>query len=164
MLDEKEISKIIEWIESYEPKPKKTKIVNSVPSGRPIFGMIVMNEVEKDLDENDEQFSEVLMKFLNKKKMDNVRCYTHAYIRQETFSRIYSGDRKPTKEQAARLALSMHLDIDDYDELLKAASYARSNNKKDPLAVVGWCIAHNEYELADVEEAVFTITGKHLYE
>lgn len=163
MLEEKVIKEICEWIDTRTIKANEAKSFSSISSGVPRFGFIVVSKVEEDLDANNETFAEVLMKYLNKKNISNVDCYSHANITKETFSKIYSGKTKyPKRENVALLAISLKLDIDEYHEFIKAASYASSRDKTDPLNVVEYFIERGEYDLLNIEEAVLKITGKFL--
>lgn len=163
MLEEKIINEICEWIDNRTIKANKPSIFTSAPSGIHAFGLITVSKVEEDLTANNETFAEVLMKFLNKKNISNVDCYSHANITKETFSKIYSGKTKnPKRENVALLAISLKLDIDEYREFITAASYASSRDKTDPLNVVEYFIQRGEYDLLNIEEAVYKITGKYL--
>ena len=163
MLEEKVINEICEWIDTRIIKTSKPIISTGVPSGVHGFGFITVSKVEEDLDANNETFAEVLMKYLDKKNISNVDCYSHANITKETFSKIYSGKTKyPKRENVALLAISLKLDINEYHDFIEAASYASSRDKTDPLNIVEYFIERGEYDLLNIEEAVLKITGKYL--
>lgn len=159
------INEIINYIDKYKHKinsslKQDTSNYESVP--RYSLSFISADKVKNDLSKSHEVFSEVINRKLKEKNLTEPECYKKANISKGTFNKIINNNVKPKKENVALISISLGLDSKEYDEFISSAGYARSNDINDPLNIVGYFIDHDEFDMDEIEDAVYEITGKHL--
>ena len=81
-------------------------------------------------------FQEHLLKLIAVRDMKNSRAYNGANITKQHFSKIMSNRHyNPSKNTACALAVSLGLDLEETDALLKTAGFALSDSSRFDLAV-----------------------------
>lgn len=81
-------------------------------------------------------FHDYLMQLIIESDMTNPQIYRNANITKQHFSKIISNkDYNPTKNTICALAISLSLDIDTLETLLKKAGYYLTDTKQFDLAV-----------------------------
>lgn len=145
------IAEIIEYIESY---------VDCAP--RQYFGFLTVSDVKENLMANQFTFGDALIDLLKEKNVTDPECYKTMGITSGSFNKIINNRVKPTRETVALIALSLRLNIEEFDDLVNCAGYCRNNNIHNVLNIVGYCIEQNEYDIDYIEDIVHQITNKYL--
>ncbi|MBR1728964.1 MAG: XRE family transcriptional regulator [Selenomonadaceae bacterium] len=114
-------------------------------AGRPdLFGLNFF------LESKEETFSDKLLHLINRKGKTNPEVYKTACITKQHFSRIKNDKNyQPEKSTIISLAIALHLNLDETNDLLKSAGYTLSHSLKQDL-IVEYFIVNEFYDLDEI--------------
>ena len=100
-------------------------------------------------------FYQMLMSFINKKKLNSVEVYKRAGIDRKLFWKIRSiPEYIPAKKTIIALCLAMELSIEEAQDLLSAGGYILSNNILSDL-IIKICIKEKIYDINKINFILF---------
>ena len=129
------------------------------------FGEIVNPDISKSyvspekcindlLASSDKTFQEKLFEIIDERGLTGPQVY-HNYVSKQVYSKIQADkDYHPNKFTAIALCLSLHLDIDQTQDLIGRAGWTLSPSSKADLVVKG-CILNKEYNLVKINLILF---------
>ncbi|MBQ4253362.1 MAG: macro domain-containing protein [Erysipelotrichaceae bacterium] len=98
--------------------------------------MMVTGGFQKAINVKETSFHDYLLQLIVESDLTNPAIYNGANITKQHFSKIISNrDYTPTKNTICALGLSMHLDLEQLELLLKKAGYSLTDSKAFDLAV-----------------------------
>lgn len=131
-----------------------SRIANEVPFPEPI----ILGSREPDWKEIEEEegFSEVLMKKIIASGRTDADVYKAANLDRKHFSKIRNNkDYQPKKYTALALAISLRLDLHETLELIGKAGYTLTRSSKGDI-IVEYFITHENYNITDINEVLFS--------
>ena len=101
-----------------------------------------------------ETFTQMLLRFMEERKITRTKLYTDACMDRKLVSKILKNkDYQPKKNTAIRLALGLRLSLEETKTLLEAAGFALSHSiQKD--CVISECIIRNQKEVWEVNRVL----------
>ena len=114
----------------------------------------IKEELKKEIVHDHETFSQVLLRKIREKGMDNAECYTKANVDRRVFSKIISNDSyRPKKRTILSLAIALELSLEETNELLMKAELALSDNVNFDL-IIKHFITHQIYDFFLINEVL----------
>ena len=101
----------------------------SISKQKNTFRSHLKEQLEQEIIGQHETFSQLLLRKIREKGMDNAECYTKANVDRRVFSKIISNDTyRPKKRTIISFAIALELSLDETKELLMKAELALSDN------------------------------------
>lgn len=117
-----------------------------------------------NIKKNEKSFNELLFEYIDKFKINEVELYKKANIDRRIFSKIRSNiDYHPSFGTVTLLALALNLPSNDYENLLKSASYSLPQNSYINIALK-YCFDEKIYDINRVDEILYGVCGRQIKE
>lgn len=117
-----------------------------------------------NIKKSEKNFNELLFEYIEKSNISDVELYKKAYIDRRLFSKIRSyNEYHPSFGTVTLLALALKLSSNDYENLLKSASYSLPLNSYINITLK-YCFDEKIYNINRVNELLYTISGKQIKE
>lgn len=132
------------------------------PGSQKILCSIAVRHTPPKFDATKDLFVQKLYKHCDAKKIKDVQLYKNAQLSRQVFSKIRSmatNDYIPSKPTVINLCLSLHLNLCETQELLALSGYTLSPAILSD-KVIAWCIEHNEFNVLEVAELLYDMTGE----
>ena len=120
----------------------------------------VLPDLEEYISRTDEGFRDMLLRKIDEQHMTDAECYKRANIDRKLFNKIKNqADYKPGKTTVLALAVSLCLPMPEIREMLDKAGFSLSRSSKSDL-IVEYFILHGNYNIYEINEALFTFDQK----
>ena len=115
---------------------------------------ILPDDILSNIEDN---FCTNLFKFIKQKKMSNAEVYKNANIDRRLFSKIISNSNyTPRKNTIFALAVSLKLNLQETQTLLRSAGYAISHSVKSDL-IIEYYITHKNPQSYNIDDLNFLL-------
>ena len=104
-------------------------------------------------------FLEYFNMLLDLKGLETFDVYKAAQISRQTFSKIYSGEIKPSLKNAVCLAIGLRCTNDECKMLLKKLDYTLASNRRINCAI-RYCLDYQIYNLDEVNMFIYDNCGQ----
>lgn len=112
-------------------------------------------EVEKYLNQNKTMsFKDLLFYYVKRSKLKNSDVYKMANVDRRIFSKIKCYNYVPRKNMVIRLCLSLKLNLNETNTLLKKAGYSLNDSDSD--LVISYFIENEIYDIYFINDYLFT--------
>lgn len=110
-----------------------------------------------DARKSKESFSDMVLRIMKEQDMTGPDVYKAANVSRSVFSKLASDkEHVPRKHIALAIALSLHLDTDEIEELINKAGYALSDYVESDV-IISYCISKDIKDVFEVNQIL------HLY-
>lgn len=112
------------------------------------------SSVDFSVDQLDKTFQEKLFEIIDARGIQGPDVYKN-YVSKQVYSKLQSDKHyQPSKTTALALCLSLHLNVDKTEELLKSAGYVLSPSNLSDM-IIKACIVNKEYNLVIIDTYLF---------
>jgi len=123
-----------------------------LPCGAPT---VSQSALEHALKRAGESFTEMLLRLIDERGLNDPAVYQRANIDRRLFSKIRSNPAyRPAKSTALAFAVALRLNLDQTADLLRRAGYALSPSSRADL-IVEYFIRAGNYNIFEINEALF---------
>lgn len=113
-----------------------------------------------NIEKSEKTFNELLFDYIEKRNISEVEIYKKANIDRRIFSKIRSyNEYHPSFGTVTLLALALNLSCNDYEKLLKSASYSLPLNSYINITLK-YCFDEKLYDICKVDEILYAVCGK----
>ncbi len=84
----------------------------------------------------------------------SVKIYKPSYISRKEYSKVTSGNVKPSKKFLFHLCIGLRLNMEESEKLLKLAGLGFTNLYKEDL-IIKYYIENKDYNFSDIEESYY---------
>ena len=117
-------------------------------------------DLDDELKNLDESFSEMLFRLIDQKGMTDVECYKKANVDRKVFSKIRNTkEYRPSKTTAVAFALALELPLDQAKRMIELAGYSLTHNNKFDV-IIEYFIKTQEYDIYKINEVLFEFDQK----
>ena len=111
----------------------------------------------------DESFALKLVKLIDAKGMDDVRCYKHANVSKQTWYKIMNDKNyKPNKKTVISFAISLKLTLEETQELLESVGFVLSNSSLFDV-IIKYCITNGIYNVFEIDSILYKYDQETLF-
>ncbi len=104
----------------------------------------------------DDTFAVRLLKLIDRKGMDEIKCYKAANVSRQTWYKIMNeGDYRPSKNTVISFALALHLDYDETQALLATAGYTLSRSILFDKIII-YCLKNEIYDVFRINAMLYS--------
>ena len=113
----------------------------------------VNNEsIENFLRNKDDTFSVKLLRYIDKKDMEDLACYKAAGVSKQTWYKIMNEKTyMPSKKTVLAFGIVLKLTYEEMSDLLKSAGFSLSKSSKFDL-IIEYCIKRGIYDLYEINQ------------
>jgi O-acetyl-ADP-ribose deacetylase (regulator of RNase III) len=114
------------------------------------------------LEQKEETFSQRLLRYIRERNLLEPEVYRHANLDRRLFSKIRGNPSyQPSKSTALALAVALHLNLEETDDLLRRAGYALSPSSRFDLIVV-YYIKKGMFDIFEINETLYAFDESQL--
>jgi len=112
-------------------------------------------KVKEKLSNRQENFSERLIFYINKKGKTHPQVYNAAGMTADCFSKLLSGkSKKPNRENTVALAFAMELNYDEAQDFIASAGYSFPQITKKEDVIFSFLFKNGPFTIDEVNEAL----------
>ena len=132
-----------------------THDIGSAFGAQQVDGALKPTDLSQWLDGVDAPFSTTLLELIDARGLKDSVVYKRANMSRQLFSRIRSNpEYRPSKSTVIALAIALHLNLQETEDLLRRAGFAFSPSSKADL-IVQYHILNGEYNIMTINATLF---------